>query len=52
MLRLVCEAPVLEDTLMRVMVIGLSRDLPLSNADAVDMVDQLVRRASLLHFEG
>ncbi|KAK7506750.1 hypothetical protein BaRGS_00002225 [Batillaria attramentaria] len=52
MLRMVCEAPVLEDTLMRIMVIGLSRDLPLSNADAVDMVDQLIRRAASLYSEG
>ncbi|XP_025095936.1 integrator complex subunit 1-like isoform X2 [Pomacea canaliculata] len=51
-LRLVCEAPVLEDTLMRIMVIGLSRDLPLSSADGVDMVDQLIRRAAKLYAEG
>lgn len=37
---------------MRIMVIGLSRDLPLSSADGVDMVDQLIRRAAKLYAEG
>ena len=52
MLHMVCEAPVLEDTLMRVMLVGLTRELPLSANDCMDIVDQLVKRAAMLSFEG
>ena len=52
MLRMVCEAPVLEDTLMRVMLIGLTRELPLTANDCMDIVDQLVKRAAGLYYEG
>ncbi|XP_078609542.1 integrator complex subunit 1-like isoform X2 [Branchiostoma floridae x Branchiostoma japonicum] len=49
LLRLVSEVPVQEDTLMRLLVIGLSRDLPLSAVEALDLADQVVRRAASLH---
>ena len=52
MLRLVTECPVLEDTLMRVLVIGLSRELPLNASEAVEFADVLVRRAANLSVEG
>ncbi|KAL8588066.1 hypothetical protein ACOMHN_012104 [Nucella lapillus] len=52
MLRLVYEAPVLEDTVLRVILIGLTRDLPLKAQDALDLVDSLVRRAAGLHLDG
>ena len=52
MLRLAMDCPVLEDTLMRVLVIGLSRDLPLSPADALDFADILIRRAANQQAEG
>jgi len=52
MLRLAMECPVLEDTLMRVLVIGLSRELPLGPPDAVELADVLVRRAANLNTEG
>ncbi|XP_039082014.1 integrator complex subunit 1 isoform X1 [Hyaena hyaena] len=45
-LRLCSEVPILEDTLMRILVIGLSRDLPLGPADAMELADHLVRRAA------
>ncbi|XP_028310866.1 integrator complex subunit 1 [Gouania willdenowi] len=45
-LRLCSEVPLLEDTLMRVLVIGLSRDLPLGPADAMELADHLVKRAA------
>ncbi|XP_078691976.1 integrator complex subunit 1-like [Branchiostoma floridae x Branchiostoma belcheri] len=48
LLRLVSEVPVQEDTLMRLLVIGLSRDLPLSAVEALDLADQVVRRAASL----
>ena len=52
MLRLAMDCPVLEDTLMRVLVIGLSRDIPLSPGDALDFADILVRRAANQQAEG
>ncbi|GAB1607705.1 integrator complex subunit 1 [Argonauta hians] len=52
MLRIASEVPVLEDTLMRVLVIGLSRELSLSSADAVELADQLIKRAAMIRLEG
>ena len=46
------EAFLEEDTLMRVLVIGLTRELPLSPADALDIADKLVARAANAHTEG
>ena len=37
---------------MRVLVIGLTRELPLSPADAMDIADVLVARAANAHTEG
>ncbi|RUS89929.1 hypothetical protein EGW08_002281 [Elysia chlorotica] len=48
MLKLASESPVMEDTLMRLLVIGLLPDLPLSAPEAVELVDQLVCRAAAL----
>uniref|UniRef100_A0A672MLC9 Integrator complex subunit 1 n=1 Tax=Sinocyclocheilus grahami TaxID=75366 RepID=A0A672MLC9_SINGR len=45
-LRLCSEVPLLEDMLMRILVIGLSRDLPLGPADAMELADHLVKRAA------
>ncbi|CAL8303109.1 unnamed protein product [Merluccius merluccius] len=45
-LRLCSEVPLLEDTLMRIVVIGLSRDLSLGPADAMELADHLVKRAA------
>lgn len=44
--------PILEDTLMRILVIGLSRDLPLGPADAMELADHLVKRAAAVQAEG
>jgi hypothetical protein len=52
MLRLVSEVPVLEDTLMRVLIMGLSKDIHVSPSDAVELADQLVKRAAQLHHDG
>ncbi|MBW04619.1 Integrator complex subunit 1, partial [Eschrichtius robustus] len=41
-LRLCSEVPILEDTLMRILVIGLSRELPLGPADAMELADHLI----------
>jgi len=52
LLRLVSEVPVLEDTLYRVLTMGLSRDLHLSAADLIELVDIIVRRAAAIHTDG
>ena len=44
LVRLAQEIPVLEDTLLRIAVVGHSRDVPFKNVDALDLVDILVRR--------
>eukprot|EP00073_Rattus_norvegicus_P039479 XP_008767261.1 PREDICTED: integrator complex subunit 1 isoform X1 [Rattus norvegicus] len=49
-LRLCSEVPILEDTLMRILVIGLSRELPLGPADAMELADHLVKRAAAVLF--
>uniref|UniRef100_T1J830 Uncharacterized protein n=1 Tax=Strigamia maritima TaxID=126957 RepID=T1J830_STRMM len=51
MLRLASEIPVLEDTLMRLMIMGLSKDHPISSPDAHELVDQLIKRAAGLYSE-
>ncbi|XP_022317209.2 integrator complex subunit 1-like [Crassostrea virginica] len=51
-LHLATNVPVLEDTLMRVLVIGLSWELPLGQVDAVELADQLVKRAASLCLDG
>ncbi len=52
LLRLVSEVPVQEDTLLRVLIIGLVRELGVNPPDALDLADQLVRRAAMLHSAG
>lgn len=52
LLRLVSEVPVLEDTLCRVLTLGLSRDVHLSTADLIELVDIIVRRAANIHADG
>lgn len=44
--------PILEDTLMRILVIGLSRELPLGPADAMELADHLVKRAAAVQADG
>ena len=51
-LHLMSEANLMEDTLMRILVIGLARELPLSPADAMDIADKLVARAANAHTNG
>ncbi len=51
-MKMMGESCLKEDTLMRVLVIGLTRELPLSPADAMDIADVLVARAANAHAEG
>ncbi|KAL4240200.1 Integrator complex subunit 1 [Mactra antiquata] len=52
MMRLATECPVLEDTLMRILIIGLNRELALTPTESIELADILIRRAALLHTEG
>lgn len=51
-LQLMTEAGLHGDTLMRLLVIGLMRELPLPPSDALDMADKLVARAANAHTSG
>lgn len=51
MLRLASDVPALEDTLIRVLIMGMSKEHPLSASDALELVDQLVRRAASIYKE-
>ncbi|XP_013170475.1 PREDICTED: integrator complex subunit 1 [Papilio xuthus] len=46
--RLCCEAPLPQNTLLRLIFIGLSKDIPVSPAEVFELVEQLVRRACAL----
>ena len=50
--QLMTEAGLHGDTLMRLLVIGLMRELPLPPSDALDMADKLVARAANAHTSG
>ena len=52
MLRLVSEVPVLEDTLLRILIMGLTREVPVNATDAIELVDQLITRAALQACDG
>ena len=41
-----------EDSLMRILIIGLNKELPLSPFDAMDIADKLVARAANTHTSG
>lgn len=49
-LRYVTEVPLFQDTVLTIMAIGLSKEYPLTCADALELVEQLVKRASALTF--
>ncbi|XP_071443700.1 integrator complex subunit 1 [Hetaerina americana] len=48
MQRLAAEVPVLQNTLIRIFVIGISKEHPLSAPDTLELGDQLVKRAAAL----
>ncbi|XP_030834653.1 integrator complex subunit 1-like [Strongylocentrotus purpuratus] len=51
LLSLLSEVPVQEDTLMRLLIMGLERTIPLAAGEALDLVDKLVKRAAVLQSE-
>ncbi|KAL0868839.1 hypothetical protein ABMA27_007195 [Loxostege sticticalis] len=46
--RVCCEAPLPQHNLLRIIFIGLSKDIPVAPAEALELVEQLVRRACAL----
>ncbi|XP_021917589.1 integrator complex subunit 1 [Zootermopsis nevadensis] len=46
MFRLASDVPVLQNTLIRIFVIGLSKDHPLAPPDTLELTDQLLKRAA------
>ncbi|RWS07795.1 Integrator complex subunit 1-like protein [Dinothrombium tinctorium] len=51
MLRLVTEVPLQEDTLMRLLNMGLSKDHPITPQEAIELSDTLIKRAASI-FDG
>lgn len=49
--RLCCEAPLPQNTLLRVICIGLAKEIPVSAAEVFELAEQLVRRACALPAE-
>lgn len=49
-IRYATEVPLLQDTVLTILAIGLSKEYPLSCADALELVEQLIKRASALTF--
>lgn len=47
--RIATEVPLLQGTVITILMIGLSKEHPLNSPDALELVDQLIRRAALLH---
>ncbi|XP_074109265.1 integrator complex subunit 1 [Cotesia typhae] len=45
-MRIVCEVPLLQTTLLRIMMIGTSKEIGNCQLEILDFVDQLVRRAA------
>lgn len=50
LLNLVSEVPLLQDSIWRIILIGVSKDISFSICDTVMIIDQIVRRACLLKY--
>ncbi|XP_055374259.1 integrator complex subunit 1 [Condylostylus longicornis] len=48
LLRLVSETPVHEDSLLRIILIGITKEIPFSIQDTYDVIEQTIKRASAL----
>lgn len=46
LLRIVSEVPLHQDTIIRIILIGITKDIPFSIPDAMEMVEKVVRRAA------
>jgi integrator complex subunit 1 len=52
MFRLCSEVPVLQNTLVRLAVMGISKEHPISCPDVLDLMDRIIRRAASIQNEG
>ncbi|KAL0272623.1 UNVERIFIED_CONTAM: hypothetical protein PYX00_005524 [Menopon gallinae] len=52
LLRLASESPLYQNTLIGVLIIGLSKDHPMNAPDTLELADQLVKRSASLSTEG
>lgn len=50
MMNLVSEVPLLQDSIWTIILIGIGKEISFSIHEAVDMIDQIVRRACLLKY--
>ncbi|GAB0098046.1 Integrator complex subunit 1 [Sergentomyia squamirostris] len=50
LLRLVSEIPVQEDALLRIIYIGVTKEIPFSVPDTMEIIEQIVKRAALFRF--
>jgi len=48
LLTLLRDAPLTEDALLRLLLLGLSEDFPMNYADTIDIVERLVQRSAVL----
>lgn len=46
LLRIVSEVPLHQDTILRIILIGITKEIPFSIPDAMEIVEQVVRRAA------
>lgn len=49
-LNLISEVPLLQDSIWRIILIGVSKEISFSIHDTVEIIDQMVRRACLLKY--
>lgn len=52
LLRLASEIPLLQATLIRILLIGISKDHPLNPPDTMELADKLIKRAAGLPVDG
>ncbi|XP_036342911.1 integrator complex subunit 1-like [Rhagoletis pomonella] len=48
LLRIASETPVLEDTLLRIILIGITKDIPLTIPETIDVIMMVIKRASTM----
>lgn len=48
MFRIATEVPLLQGTVISILMIGMSKEHPFNSPDALELVDQLVKRAASL----
>ncbi|XP_014230547.1 integrator complex subunit 1 [Trichogramma pretiosum] len=46
-MRMVSEVPVLEQTIMKLIYIGVAEENPMTHAEILDIIDQIIRRSSM-----